>query len=56
MYLQQRLTSSDYYYNGYQGPANATTQGNNPNTLLPTYQTSGSYSVNAFGASFIHSF
>ena len=56
MYLQQRLTSSDYFYNGYQGPANATSAGYNPNTLLPTYQTSGSYSVNAFGASFIHSF
>jgi hypothetical protein len=48
-YIQQRFDSNDYFYNGYQ-------MGYTPNTLLPTNQNSGSYSVNAVAASFIHNF
>lgn len=48
-YVQQRFDSSDYFYNGYQ-------TGYTPNTLLPTNQNGGSYSVKAVAASFIHSF
>jgi MtrB/PioB family decaheme-associated outer membrane protein len=49
VYLQQRMSMSDYFYNGYQ-------LGSNPTNMMPTNQTSGSYSANAFGASFIHNF
>ncbi len=48
-YLQQRMDSNDYYYNGYQ-------VGYVPNTMLPTNQSTGSYSVQVISASFIHSF
>jgi len=48
-YLQQRMDSNDYFYNGYQ-------TGYVPSTLLPTNQNSGSYSVQVISASFIHSF
>jgi len=56
VYLQQRLSSSDYYYSGLSGPASATSAGYNPSSVMPTYQTSGSYSASALGASFIHHF
>jgi hypothetical protein len=56
VYLQQRLSSSDYYYTGLLGPASATSAGYNPSSVMPTYQTSGSYSASALGASFIHHF
>ena len=48
-YLRQRMDSNDYYYNGYQ-------TGYVPSTLLPTNQTTGSYSVQVISASFIHNF
>jgi MtrB/PioB family decaheme-associated outer membrane protein len=48
-YWNQRMTASDYYYNGLQ-------TGYTSSSLLPTNQNSGSYSVNAIAASFIHNF
>jgi len=48
--IHQRLDSSDYFYNAYQGIGNA------PTGVMPTNQSSGSYSINAVTASFIHSF
>jgi MtrB/PioB family decaheme-associated outer membrane protein len=48
-YLLQRMDSNDYYFNGYQ-------MGYVPNTLLPTNQNAGSYSIQVISASFIHNF
>jgi hypothetical protein len=48
-YLRQRMDSNDYYYNGYQA-------GYVPSTMLPTNQSTGSYSVQVISASFIHGF
>ena len=48
-YTYQHLYSSDYYVNGLQ-------YGTTPNTLMPTNQTTGSYSVNVIAASYTYSF
>jgi MtrB/PioB family decaheme-associated outer membrane protein len=48
-YWNQRLTANDYFYNGLQ-------TGYTASNLLPTNQTSGSYSVNSIAASFTHNF
>ncbi|MEI7497613.1 MAG: MtrB/PioB family outer membrane beta-barrel protein, partial [Betaproteobacteria bacterium] len=48
-YVYQHLTSSDYYYNGYQ-------YGYSPSGLMPTNQLAPNYSVNALAVSLIHNF
>ncbi len=48
-YVYQHLTSSDYYYNGYQ-------YGYSPSGLMPTNQLAPNYSVNAVAVSLIHNF
>lgn len=48
-YLHQKLSSTDYFYNGYQYLYTAT-------GTLPTNQQSGSYSVNVIAASYNYSF
>lgn len=48
-YLFQQLKSNDYYFNGLQ-------YGNTSNTMMPTNQQSGSYSVNVVSASYSYLF
>lgn len=48
-YLYQKLSSTDYFYNGYQYTYT-------PTGVMPTNQQSGSYTVNAVAASYIYSF
>lgn len=47
--IHQKLSSSDYYYNGYQ-------YGSNPNTLLANGQTAPNYSINVLTVSYQYSF
>ena len=47
--ISQRLSSTDFYYNGYQ-------TGLTPTQVLPTNQQSGSYSINAISLSFLKTF
>ena len=48
-YVYQRLSSSDYYYNGYQ-------YGSSPSGLMPTNQQAPNYNVNAIAATLVHTF
>jgi MtrB/PioB family decaheme-associated outer membrane protein len=48
-YIYQMLNASDYYYNGYQ-------TGSTPNTLLPTNQQAGAYSINLVTVAYIYNF
>lgn len=48
-YIYQKLSSTDYFYNGYQYTYS-------PTGVMPTNQQSGSYTVNAVAASYIYSF
>jgi len=48
-YIYQHLYSNDYYINGLQ-------YGSTPATLMPTNQTTGSYSVNVIAASYTYMF
>jgi len=48
-YTYQHLYSSDFYVNGLQ-------YGSTPSTVMPTNQTTGSYSVNVIAASYTYSF
>jgi MtrB/PioB family decaheme-associated outer membrane protein len=48
-YVYRRLSSDDYFYNGYQS-------GFTPNTLMPTNQQSGSYSASLVAATYTYSF
>jgi MtrB/PioB family decaheme-associated outer membrane protein len=48
-YAYQKLSSADYYYNGYQ-------YGFSPATLIPTNQASPNYKVNAIAVTLTHSF
>lgn len=48
-YVIQKLTSSDYFYNGLQ-------YGYTANTMMPTNQQSGSYTVFVVSASYIYNF
>jgi hypothetical protein len=48
-YAYQKLTSSDFYYNGYQ-------YGFTPATLIPTNQTAPSYKANAIAVTLTHNF
>jgi MtrB/PioB family decaheme-associated outer membrane protein len=48
-YIYQKLSSTDYFYNGYQYLYT-------PTGVMPTNQQSGSYSVNVVAASYIYSF
>jgi MtrB/PioB family decaheme-associated outer membrane protein len=48
-YIYQKLSSTDYFYNGYQ-------YSYTPTGVMPTNQQSGSYTVNAVAASYIYSF
>jgi len=48
-YQYQKLSSEDYYYNGYQ-------YGYTPNRVVPTNEQAPNYSVNLIGVSYIHSF
>ncbi|PKO48179.1 MAG: hypothetical protein CVU31_06995 [Betaproteobacteria bacterium HGW-Betaproteobacteria-4] len=49
VYLYQNLTSSDYYYNGYQ-------YGYTPNRVMPTNEQAPNYEVSFLGASYVYSF
>ena len=48
-YLYQKLSSTDYFYNGYQYTYT-------PTGVMPTNQQSGSYTVNVVAASYTYSF
>ncbi len=48
-YVYQRLSTSDYYYNGYQ-------YGSSPSGLMPTNQQAPNYNVNAIAATVVHTF
>ncbi len=48
-YAYQKLTSSDFYYNGYQ-------YGFTPATLIPTNQAAPSYKANALAVTLTHNF
>ena len=48
-YAYQKLTSSDFYYNGYQ-------YGFTPATLIPTNQSAPSYKANAIAVTLTHNF
>ena len=48
-YWYQHLYSNDYYYNGY-------TSGMNPSSVVPTNQSSPSYSVNVISANYTYTF
>jgi hypothetical protein len=48
-YAYQKLTSSDFYYNGYQ-------YGFTPATLIPTNQVAPSYKANALAVTLTHYF
>ena len=48
-YIYQQLNASDYYYNGYQ-------LGNTPNSLMPTNQQPGAYSVNVITVGYAYNF
>lgn len=48
-YIYQLLNAADYYYNGYQ--TGATT-----NTLLPTNQQAGAYSINLVTVAYVYNF
>lgn len=48
-YIYQLLNAADYYYNGYQ-------TGATPNTLLPTNQQAGAYSINLLTVAYIYNF
>jgi MtrB/PioB family decaheme-associated outer membrane protein len=48
-YVFQRLSSTDYFYNGYQ-------YGLTPTGMMPTNQQTGSYKVNLVAATYIYSF
>lgn len=48
-YLYQRLRSNDYYYNGLQ-------EGFTPNALMPTFQQSGDYNINAVAVTYLYRF
>ncbi len=48
-YVMQQLKSNDYYYNGLQ-------LGSSPNSMLPTNQQPGSYTVFVVSASYIYNF
>jgi hypothetical protein len=48
-YIYQMLNVADYYYNGYQ-------TGSTPNTLMPTNQQGGAYSINLVTVAYIYNF
>jgi hypothetical protein len=48
-YTYAMLNASDYYYNGYQ-------TGSTPNTMMPTNQQPGAYSINLVTVAYIYNF
>ena len=48
-YIRQELSSSDYYYNGYQ-------YGFSPSGLMPTNQFAPNYKVDALAATLLYNF